>query len=144
MRNATQVWYDENLLPMISPETLPNEPVNQSQSPNAQSASQHRYEDILMAVLDCILNTVLLSLHHLVEYLISDLPTCYHGGPETPISRLSMADRLIISQSALAYVQTHSQLASKPLEFTTNLIRSYADRLPSQRLIQMEGEVVYT
>ncbi|KAF2273832.1 uncharacterized protein EI97DRAFT_469313 [Westerdykella ornata] len=119
MHDAIEAWYHENLLPLISSDpSIPNE---------AQNASQRRYDDILMAVLDSISNTVLVSLRLLMACLMSDLPAGYPGRPDIPVPRLSMAERLVVSQSALAHVQRHSQLASKPLEFSLNLIRSYTN-----------------
>jgi len=124
MHNAIEVCYHENLLPLLSSDSsIPKDSVNRSQSSNAQYNSEHRYEDILLAVLDCILNSVLSRLHQLIACLMSDLPGSCLSGLDIPTSRLSRADRLVISQSALTYVRNHSLLASKPLEFSLSLIK---------------------
>lgn len=145
MRNAIEVWYDEKLLPLVASDTFVlNGHVSQTQSPNAHNACHHRYDDILMAVSDSILNTVIISLHHLTACLRSDLPTIHHDEPDLPVSRLTMAERLVISQSALAYVQNHSRLASKPLEFSLNLLRSYPDGLLDSGVMEIGGPAMNT
>lgn len=138
LRNVIEQWYKLNLLPLVARSPSPELERQALALGLERDASQHRYRTFQIAILDCILNTIIICLDHLLISLCSTYSVTYYPCLDTGNNQSSNSlsacclkhkKHYDISQNALAYVQAHSQLAVKPLRYTLARLWKYKESI---------------
>jgi hypothetical protein len=125
-------WYDTQLMPLVSEGSDPEISSSGAQnaqsgiSPRLRSAVNHKYKEILLAILDCVSNAVYISLSKLAISIESEVLASHH---KEKILRMNqtMDGHFALFHSSLLFVRHHSKLAAKPLEVGLQLIWTFGE-----------------
>lgn len=101
-------WYDQNVIPLIC-----GEKPNNSEQPNG-IWRERNYPDLLFAVLDCVVCSLLAKLSHLATHLGEKSSGSNIWHLITPSTGLAYTE---IASGAYSFVQQHSYVMGKQLAF---------------------------
>jgi hypothetical protein len=114
-----ELWYIENLKPLV-PTPPPSyglpQPNDKASESNSEREEILEYDELLLAVLDCVCNSVLIRLEKLLTELISLYPSTRKDLGLT-FCPATTAKRQTIAVKAHAFVKKTSMVGAKLLEF---------------------------
>jgi len=120
MYRSIETWLVNELEPLLLACDSPsNESTNSSSPPwntRTDTGNVFEYPELLIAVLDCISNSVLIKLEKLLFTLISASPQ-QHEELEFIICPTTTARRQATVRMSLDFVKRNCKVAAKPLEF---------------------------
>jgi hypothetical protein len=137
MNCGIETWYANELEPLLLACGSPSNASLKSNGPawdmHADTGKVFEYPELLLAVLDCVSNSVLVRLEKLLLTLTS-VPLQQHEELKFTPSPATIARRQATIRNSFNFVKRHSKVAAKPLEFGLQQLWS-ADRAFGQSFI---------
>ena len=119
MKFSVETWYVTELEPRLLACDPPSRALLQSGSPSwstcTEGVNEFEYSEILLAVLDCVTNTLLIKLDKLLAGLTSTSPQ-QHPELEFETCTVTIARRQATVCSSFNFIKKNSKVAAKPLE----------------------------
>ncbi|KAH8646087.1 hypothetical protein BX600DRAFT_156787 [Xylariales sp. PMI_506] len=130
MLHTIEQWHKERLEPLVVPRDSHINSTSRG-TPNTTSgatqASTGLKKEPLLAILDCMVNAILINLEQLITSLVSTGPNRKYL--DTVTSHQKLRERFAACQSSHAFIKSRYAVATKVLEFSLQLIWSYGDSI---------------